>query len=100
MDLCTLPTADRPSRLAEFDDLFATALLGQRRLSPTTLCWDLDPASEATVRDLTARESECCSFTFRFQASDDALCVQIEVPGAQAEILDALQQRAAGRVRS
>jgi hypothetical protein len=30
---CTLPTAARPLRLAEFDALFATALRRQERLS-------------------------------------------------------------------
>ncbi|WP_245718914.1 hypothetical protein [Micromonospora rhizosphaerae] len=34
-EACTLPTAERPLRVAEFDELFATALRGQTRLSPT-----------------------------------------------------------------
>ena len=29
---CTLPTAKRPVRVAEFDELFATGLRGQQRL--------------------------------------------------------------------
>src|SRR5690348_16526591 len=62
LDACTLPTAERPLRLAEFQTLFATALRGQERLSPTHLRWRIDPAAESTARDLTARESECCSF--------------------------------------
>ncbi|MEK8104941.1 MerR family DNA-binding protein [Micromonospora sp. M12] len=57
-------------RLAEFDGLFATALRGQQRMSPTVLRWFLDPASEATVRDLTGREDVCCSFfSFTLAAS-------------------------------
>jgi hypothetical protein len=48
--------------MAEFDDLFATALRGQQRVSATTLRWDLDPAADATARDLAGRESSCCSF--------------------------------------
>jgi hypothetical protein len=46
-----LPTAARRLRLAEFDDLFTTALRGQQRLSPTRLRWRLDPAAEDTARD-------------------------------------------------
>ena len=54
---CTLPTAERPLRLAEFDDLFATALRGQQRLSPTRLRLRLDPVAEQAARDLAVRES-------------------------------------------
>ena len=59
---CTLPTVERPLRLAEFDDLFTTAVRGQQRLSPTRLRWQLDPVAEPTARDLTGRETDCCSF--------------------------------------
>ena len=59
---CTLPTAERPVRVAEFDELFATGLRGQQRLARTRLRWRLDVAAEAAARDLTSRESECCSF--------------------------------------
>ena len=46
-EACTLPAVDRPLRLTEFDDLFATALWAQQRISPTELRWPLDPAAEA-----------------------------------------------------
>ena len=99
-DACTLPTAGRPLRLAEFEQLFATALRGQQRLGPTTLRWDLDPAHETTARDLTARESGCCSFfTFAFRPGDDTLLLDVEVPDAHLDVLDALQQRATDRMR-
>jgi hypothetical protein len=99
-EACTLPTTDRPLRLAEFDDLFATALREQLRLSPTALRWHLDPAAEATARDLTGRESSCCSFfTFTF-ARDDAgdgakLRLDVQVPAGRIDVLDALARRAA-----
>jgi hypothetical protein len=48
-EACTLPTAERPLRLAEFDQLFATALREQQRLSPTVLRWVIDPAAEAAA---------------------------------------------------
>ena len=95
-EACTLPTVERPLRLAEFDDLFATALRGQQRLSPTALRWRLDPAAEATARDLTGRESSCCSFfSFTVARDGDAVRLDVEVPGAHVEVLDALAGRAA-----
>ncbi|WP_436533052.1 hypothetical protein [Actinoplanes sp. HUAS TT8] len=99
-EACTLPTVDRPLRLAEFDDLFATAVRGQQRLSATTLRWDLDLAAEATARDLTARESSCCSFfSFVFHPADGTLRLEVEVPAAHVAVLDALAERAAVRLR-
>jgi hypothetical protein len=98
---CTLPTVEQPVRLAEFDGLFAGALRGQRRPSPTRLRWDLDPAGEATARELAAGESSCCSFfTFVFESGDAALTLNIRVPDAYVEVLDGLQRRAADRMRS
>jgi hypothetical protein len=98
-EACTLPTVDQPLRLAEFDDLFATALRDQRRLSPTVLRWRLDPAAEPVARDLTARESSCCSFfTFTFAAASEgeheAVNLDVQVPAAQIAVLDALAGRA------
>jgi hypothetical protein len=95
-DACTLPTVERPLRLAEFDGLFATGLRGQQRLSPTALRWRLDPDAETTARELTARESSCCSFfTFTFMRDGDAVRVDVGVPPAQIAVLDALAERAA-----
>jgi hypothetical protein len=93
---CTLPTVQRPLRLAEFDALFAHGLTGQERVSPTLLRWTLDPGVELAARDLTARETACCSF-FTFDFTIDARAVQLEVavPPALTEVLDALAARAA-----
>jgi hypothetical protein len=100
-EACTLSTAERPLRLAEFDDLFATALRGQQRLSPTRLRWRLDPAAEQTARDLAGRESECCSFfSFTLAPVDGALQLDVAVPGAHADVLDALANRAAAGIGS
>jgi hypothetical protein len=93
---CTLPTIDQSPRLAEFDALFATALRAQQRTAPVRLRWILDPAAEARARDLTARESECCSFfTFTFHPTGDALLLEVEVPARQVKVLDVLAERAA-----
>jgi hypothetical protein len=95
-DACTLPTVERPLRLAEFDTLFAAALLGQQRLSPTSLRWRLDPAAEPTARDLTVRESSCCSFfSFAFVPAGDVVHLDVQVPAAHVDVLDALAERAA-----
>jgi len=95
-EACTLPTVERPLRLAEFDDLFATALRGQQRLSPTSLRWRLDPAVEESARDLTVRERSCCSFfSFAFAPDGDILQLDVRVPAAHVAVLDALADRAA-----
>lgn len=98
-EACTLPTAKRPLRQAEFDDLFTVALRGQERLSPTRLRWTLDPAVEGRARELAARESACCSFfAFSFDAAEDALLVDVDVPKPYVSVLDALATRAAARI--
>jgi hypothetical protein len=94
---CTLPTAEQPLRVAEFDDLFTAGLRGFTRPAPTRLELRLDAATEATARDLTARETSCCSFfVFEFaSAPDGQLLLDVGVPGAHVEVLDALAVRAA-----
>ncbi|MFI6604458.1 hypothetical protein ACIBHX_50225 [Nonomuraea sp. NPDC050536] len=94
---CTLPTEERPLRVAEFDELFATALRGLERVAPTHLRLTLDGGSqvEETARDLAARETSCCSFfAFSLTPSDTRLVVDVEVPSAHARVLDGLQARA------
>src|SRR5919199_2651896 len=87
---CTLPTVEQPLRLAEFDDLFTTALRGQHRRSPTSLRWHLDPAAEPTARDLTQREAACCSFfAFTFTPRGETLDLEVEVPPTYVGVLDA-----------
>jgi hypothetical protein len=100
-EACTLPTAERSLRLAEFDGLFAAALRGQQRLSPTRLRWRLDPAAEQTARDLIGRESACCSFfSFALGTEDGAVQLDVAVPEARVDVLDALADRAAAGMGS
>lgn len=90
-DACTLPTAERPFRVAEFDQLFADHLRRTDRVDPQTLELTLDPESRATVEDLTARETECCSFfTFTLTSDADHLLLRITVPPTQTAVLDGL----------
>jgi hypothetical protein len=99
-DACTLPTAERPLRLAEFDDLFTSV----RRVDPIGATHArlhlTGPAGlAARVRDLAARETECCSFftfttTGALAADGEAVVLDIEVPAAHADVLASLTQRA------
>jgi hypothetical protein len=100
-DACTLPTAERPVRLAEFDDLFATAVRRVDPVSATRARLHLaGPAGlAARVRDLAARETECCSF-FTFTTTEEpagdgeAVVLDVEVPAAHADVLATLTRRA------
>ena len=94
-DACTLPTAEQPLRVAEFDRLFANHVRSARRVDPQTL--DLTLAAEArdATADLTARESECCSF-FAFTLTDPTdghFHLHIGVPATQVAVLDGLADR-------
>ncbi|QLQ35600.1 hypothetical protein [Micromonospora robiginosa] len=95
-DACTLPTADRPLRLAEFDGLFHDAVRRIDRVSTRHLRLRLDGAAEPAARDLIVRESACCSFfTFHLtRAAGDVLMLDIRVPPARVDVLDALAERA------
>jgi hypothetical protein len=95
-DACTLPTVDRPPRLAEFDALLATALRRvERRGSAVRLHLEGGRGRVEQVRDLTAREGSCCAF-FRFDldGTDQDLTLDISVPPARQDVLDALADRA------
>ena len=103
-DVCTLPTAERPLRLAEFDELFTTAVRGVEPLAPTYARFHLagPPSLADTVRDLTAREMECCSF-FDFTVTPgagEALTLDIRVPPQYAGVLAALTRRAGRNSRA
>ncbi|WP_433272135.1 hypothetical protein ACQPZF_15515 [Actinosynnema sp. CS-041913] len=93
---CTLPTAERPFREAEFAELLAAAR-GVERTGPTALRLTLEPVADVAAKaaDLVTRETACCSFfTFALVANGDGLRLEITVPEAHAEVLDGL---AAGR---
>lgn len=100
-DACTLPTAERPLRLAEFDDLFRQSVVAvDRGALSVRLTLRGAPDLRDRVADLAARETECCSF-FAFtldgdgDGDDDALVLAISVPAARSAILHALAARAA-----
>jgi hypothetical protein len=106
VDACTLPTANQPLRVAEFDDLFATALRAIERPDASgrarlVLAGGDDLGNR--VQRLADAETACCSFftftltpltTDRADADGSVLALDIEVPVARADVLAALVQRA------
>ncbi|PZS34960.1 MAG: hypothetical protein DLM59_03755 [Pseudonocardiales bacterium] len=97
-EACTLPSVEQPLRVAEFDALFAVHLHTAHRVSDTRLRLILDPSAEDRARDLTARETACCSFfTFTVTEAGSELLVDVAVPAGQVEVLDALAARAQTR---
>ena len=93
-DTCTLPTAQRPLRVMEFDELFAS-VLRKTRAQATRLDLVLPPEVEAEARSLAERESACCSFfTFEFEPSGGYIVMHISVRPDQVEALDAIEARA------
>lgn len=101
-DTCTLPSAAQPLRLAEFDDLFATAVRTVDRVDRTRLRLTLDPRPEvaARVADLAVRETDCCGFfTFTLTAADEQLRLEVAVPQGRTEVLDGLAARATAGAR-
>jgi hypothetical protein len=93
---CTLPTVERPLRVAEFDALFATVTRPAERLGPTRLRVRLPggPDALARARDLVARETGCCSFfSFDLRPSATATELEVQVPESQIAVLDAMQRR-------
>jgi hypothetical protein len=97
-DACTLPSAERPLRLAEFDRLFATSMRGLDRLGPDHIRLHLDGGDqvETTARDLAARETRCCSFfTFTIERPNPQMVtLDVTVPAGHVAVLDALADRA------
>jgi hypothetical protein len=94
-DACTLPTEERPLRVAEFDDLFAYVLRSDRR-EPTRLEIAIPADVEAAAHDLARRESECCSFfTFHFDSAGENVIMFIDVSPDQIAVLDAIEARVA-----
>ncbi|WP_169987023.1 hypothetical protein [Microbispora sp. H10836] len=94
---CTLPTAEQPLRLAEFDALFAEVVQAVRREERERLRLELvfTPEHAARAAELTARENGCCSFfTFTLTVAGGGLTLDVAVPPEHVAVLDALQARA------
>lgn len=98
---CTLPTAERLLRGAEFDELFASGRWYRRTLK-TQLDLAIAPEATSRARGLAERESGCCSFfSFEFDAvdgDDGDVVMHIGVPASHAAVLDALETRVAAAI--
>ena len=98
VEACTLPSVDRPLRVADFDALFAAHLVRAERTAPTGA--RLVMAGGAGVADRVQRladaESSCCSF-FDFTVTDDGgeVVLAVTVPSTYADVLAGLVSRAA-----
>jgi hypothetical protein len=95
---CTLPSAERPLRAAEFAALLGGAVLSSERPETGRLRLRLRRSREiaSQAAELAAAETECCSFfTFTLTVASDSLLLDIVVPAARASILDALARQAA-----
>jgi hypothetical protein len=91
---CTLPRVEQPLRVAEFDELFRTALRRSTRTQRTELELVISAESEPTARGLAERETRCCSyFRFEFDPTPDGLVMRIDLPEDHVDVLDALQAR-------
>lgn len=96
-EACTLPTAERPLRLAEFDSLFASSARRVDRLPGGGVRIQLvgEPGLWERVSDLAERETRCCTFfTFTIDGTDQELTLDVSVPPERRDILDALATRA------
>lgn len=93
---CTLPTVERPLRVAEFDLLFGSWVSRSIRTNGTTLELMIVPEGEPLARDLAEREARCCSF-FRFDFDDPGggggVVMRIGVPTEHVDVLDVLEAR-------
>lgn len=95
-DACTMPTTDRPLRLAEFDALFAEAVRSVAYEGNLVRLHLSGPAGlRDRVRDLAERETACCSFfSFVIDGEPDDLMLEISAPPEQRNILKGLARRA------
>ena len=97
-EMCTLPTAERPVRVAEFDELFSRHGVSVTRSGETSATFEFagDADLANRVRDLAERESSCCSF-FDFVVSEpgaDKVMLSVSVPVGQTQVLAGLIARA------
>jgi cell wall-associated NlpC family hydrolase len=98
VEACTLPTAQRPLRVAQLDDLFTTHLrsIEHPRDNAVRMVLVGDTALAQRTQALADAESSCCTFfTFTVSPLDDGqVALDIRVPAAYADVLAALTRRA------
>jgi hypothetical protein len=95
-DACTLPTAEQPLRVADFDRVFrGTQTVDRVSAQHVRLLIRGGDTLAQRLRELAARETQCCSFfTFEVAVASDGVRFDIEVPPGHVDVLDALAARA------
>lgn len=94
---CTLPTADRPSRIREFDALFKHDLLSIDTSDSEVVRFDLRDGPEVArrVAELAARETACCSFfAFDITVARGRLGLTVSTDVQHRTVLAAMADRA------
>ena len=93
---CTMPTAERPLRLAEFDALFSGSVRSVAYQRDVARMHLTGPAGlRERVRDLAERETACCSFfSFVVDGASDDVMLEVTVPPEHRGVLKALVTRA------
>ena len=92
-DACTLPTDERPLRVAEFEELF-TWVLRSERVHETRLDLSIPADVESAARDLARRESPNAARSSHSSSTRPVTIVvmHIGVPPSQVEVLDAIER--------
>lgn len=95
-DSCTLPTVQRPVRVAEFDALLAASVQGVERVDEHLLRMRLDrsPDVAGAAAQFAVKETRCCAFfAFTLTVDREGLRLDVAVPDGQTDVLDALTAR-------
>ncbi len=93
-DACTLPTAEQPLRIAEFDSFFAQGVTGLTWTDGGGLVLAVLPETAGQAADLAVKETACCSFfTFELTITGGTADLLVKAPG-HADVLTALADRA------
>jgi hypothetical protein len=97
-EACSLPRADQPARVAEWDALFTDAVCAVSPIDGgVRFVVDRTVSTPAVVADLADRESQCCSFLgFTVAVGDGTLTLDVTADPDHADVVAAL----AGRARS
>ena len=105
-EFCTLPTAARPHRVSEFDELFRDQIDAPHWINSDNVEFRFASVGDRyeQVSDLVARETACCSF-FDFSITEQSttaaggpqLVLRVAVPAGRHDVLEALTDRAERR---
>lgn len=91
--MCTLSPNSMVERLTEFEGLFAESLIGvEREPLRLWLTFDADTDRESEIRDLFAREEQCCAFlAFVYGRTEAGLVVEVTAPEEAGPTINGMQ---------